>query len=80
MRLEQMYLNILDIDIEDLVAKVEQDSLVRASTLEQCQKLTMLPKGKSNTVRLSDEEKAVLKALGLTQKDLKALMNGGGNE
>lgn len=80
MKLHQMYQNILNLDINTIAIKVEKESVVRSAAISAVSKNDNAPKEKSNSMRLSAEEKAVLKALGLTQKDLKSLMSGGGNE
>jgi hypothetical protein len=78
-----MYHNVLNYSLEALTAKVEEDSVVRRAALDRVtSKNNTTPKARaaSSTSKLSDQEKAILKALGLSLKDVKALANGGSNE
>lgn len=73
MRLDQMYKNVLNIPLEDLIAIVEEASAIRHTLLLQStSKIDKTPKER-DTTKLSDSEKAILKALGLKPKDIKAL-------
>lgn len=73
MRLDQMYVNVLSIPLEDLTAIVEEASAIRHTLLLQSMsKIDKTPKER-DTTKLSDSEKAILKALGLKPKDIKAL-------
>lgn len=73
MRLDQMYKNVLSIPLEDLTAIVEEMSAIRHTLLLQStSKIDKTPKER-DTTKLSDSEKAILKALGLKPKDIKAL-------
>lgn len=73
MRLDQMYKNVLNIPLEDLTAIVEEMSAIRHTLLLQStSKIDKTPKER-DTPKLSDSEKAILKALGLKPKDIKAL-------
>ena len=73
MRLDQMYVNVLSIPLEDLTAIVEEMSAIRHTLLLQStSKIDKTPKER-DTTKLSDSEKAILKALGLKPKDIKAL-------
>lgn len=73
MRLDQMYVNVLSIPLEDLTAIVEEASAIRHTLLLQStSKIDKTPKER-DTTKLSDSEKAILKALGLKPKDIKAL-------
>ena len=73
MRLDQMYKNVLSIPLEDLTSMVEEASAIRHTLLLQStSKIDKTPKER-DTTKLSDSEKAILKALGLKPKDIKAL-------
>lgn len=73
MRLDQMYKNVLSIPLEDLILMVEEASAIRHTLLLQStSKIDKTPKER-DTPKLSDSEKAILKALGLKPKDIKAL-------
>jgi len=77
MKLNQMYRNVLDFTLEALTIKVEEDSLKRdAMLIEAMTKIAVAPRAKSIVSTLSEQEKAILKALGLTQKDVKTLQGG----
>ena len=83
MRLGQMYHNVLNYSLEALTAKVEEESVVRRAALDRVtSKNDTTPKSRaaSSVNKLSDQEKAILKALGLSMRDVKALASGGGNE
>jgi hypothetical protein len=72
--------NVLDLDFESLVAKVEEDSARRDLRLAEAAKIDVSEKkgrSQSNTLNLSAQEKAILKALGLSIKATKSLMSGG---
>lgn len=71
MKLHQMYHNVLNYSLEALIAKVEEDSVKRATLLAQSMQNNYISPKQSS--RLSDQEKAILKALGLSMKDVKAL-------
>jgi hypothetical protein len=79
MRLEQMYQNVLSLDFNALVLKVEQDSIKRDRMLQEVTKIDATPSRKSGEakLKLSDEDKSILKALGLSMKDIKTLKYGG---
>jgi hypothetical protein len=71
MKLNQMFTNVLNLTFDDLVIKVEQDSERRTISITSAMsKIDVAPTTKA---RLSDQEKAILKALGLSMKDVKAL-------
>jgi hypothetical protein len=73
MRLNQMYRNVLSIPLEELTIIVEEMSAIRHTLLLQSMsKIDKTPKER-DTPKLSDSEKAILKALGLKPKDIKAL-------
>lgn len=73
MRLDKMFSNVLDFTLEQLTTKVEIESAIRAEKIQQAEsKIDFAPKAKA-TVKLDDHERAILKALGLTMKDLKLL-------
>jgi hypothetical protein len=73
MRLNQMYRNVLSIPLEELTIIVEEMSAIRHTLLLQStSKIDKTPKER-DTPKLSDSEKAILKALGLKPKDIKAL-------
>ncbi len=72
MRLENMYTNVLSLSLEALTLKVEIDSERRSAMIaESMQKIDI--GDKKSVARLTDSEKAILKALGLSAKDIKAL-------
>lgn len=73
MRLEQMYPNVLTFSFEELVLKVEQDSAIRADALAQSVGKNHIDEAKVSSEKLSESDKAILKALGLKVKDLKTL-------
>lgn len=74
MRLNQMYRNVLGLSLEELIVKVEEDSVKRAAFLaEVVSKIDMPRTTKSSSTKLSEQEKAILKALGLSMKDVKNL-------
>ena len=74
MRLEQMFKNVLDYSLEALTLKVEEYSARRAERIMQSMsKIYIAPKAQSSSTKLSDAEKGILKALGLSIKDIKAL-------
>lgn len=73
MRLEQMYPNVLTFSFEELVLKVEQDSAIRADALAQSVGKNNIDEAKVSSEKLSESDKAILKALGLKVKDLKTL-------
>jgi hypothetical protein len=77
MRLEQMRRNVLMLSLEEATAVVESISKQRAQRLQEYTSA----KERESPIRttLSPEEKAILKALGLTMKDVKALKEGGLN-
>lgn len=73
MRLDKMYRNVLSIPLEELTTIVEEMSAIRHTLLVQStSKIDKTPKER-DTPKLSDSEKAILKALGLKPKDIKAL-------
>lgn len=72
MKLNQMYTNILDISFEALVHKVEQESEQRKNFI--LQSMTKIDGAdKKVSTKLNESEKAILKALGLSMKDIKML-------
>jgi hypothetical protein len=74
MQLNKMFKNVLDYTLEALTIKVEEDSVKRTDRIMQSMSKIDVPlKQKSSAVRLSDVEKGILKALGLSMKDVKAL-------
>jgi crotonobetainyl-CoA:carnitine CoA-transferase CaiB-like acyl-CoA transferase len=74
MKLEQMYHNILNYGLSALTVKVEEDSIVRSALLEAMSKIDTAPKStRSSAPKLSEEEKSILKALGLSLADVKKL-------
>jgi crotonobetainyl-CoA:carnitine CoA-transferase CaiB-like acyl-CoA transferase len=67
-----MYTNILDLSFEALVHKVEQESERRKNFI--LQSMTKIDGAdKKASTKLNESEKAILKALGLSIKDIKAL-------
>ena len=70
MKLNQMYRNVLTYTMEELVAKIEEDSIVRA---ERIQSMSKIDASGAKKARLDDAEKAILKSLGLSMKDIKSL-------
>lgn len=82
MRLERMYQNILLLDFEELVAKVENDSIKRDNALKAAMTnfdisaaIPRKTRTKEPAIQMSAEEKAVMKSLGLSLKDMMALIN-----
>lgn len=73
MRLNQMFTNVLSLSFSDLVTKVIKDSAKRKTALEQSMSKNDFTPKKTSAPRLSDEEKSILKALGLSAKTLKQL-------
>ena len=75
MKLNQMYRNVLDFTLEALTFKVEEDSLKREAMLNEATAKNVIASTRPRSVisTLSDQEKAILKALGLTAKSLKTL-------
>ena len=74
MKLNQMYKNVLSYVLTELITKIEEDSLKREAMLnEATAKNVIAARPKSVISTLSDQEKAILKALGLTAKSLKTL-------
>ena len=75
MKLNQMYQNVLSFSLENLITKVEKDSLIRDAALKEAMtKIAVAPiKSGSITSSLNEAEKAILKALGLTPKAIKQL-------
>jgi hypothetical protein len=76
MRLEQMYHNVLNYGLEALAEKIAEESVTRTALLESMSKIDTAPRSRSSVPKLSDEEKAILKALGLTPAALKKLKGG----
>ena len=72
MKLNQMYTNVLDLSFEALVYKVEQETEQRKNFILQSMTKNDVD-GKKLSEKLSDAEKAILKALGLNSKTIKAL-------
>ena len=70
MKLNQLYRNVLSMTFDELELKVMADSEVRTQMIEATTKI--VPAGTAKA-RLNDSEKAILKALGLSMKDVKAL-------
>jgi hypothetical protein len=73
MKLEQLRVNVLSLTMSELITKVMNDSSIRDARLIQSMSKIDTAESKVRTERLSSEEKAILKALGLTAKDIKAL-------
>jgi hypothetical protein len=78
MRLEQLYTNVLDISSDELLILVEQNALRRASILSEKSKIDTTSSRVS--ISLSPQEKSILKALGLSLKDIKTLKEAAGKE
>jgi tetrahydromethanopterin S-methyltransferase subunit H len=70
MKLEQMYRNVLDMNFAELELKVMADSDIRARMIAATSKNDIAVSSKT---RLSDQEKAILKSLGLNMKTVKSL-------
>jgi hypothetical protein len=68
-----MYRNILNMSLEELEEKVRSDSDIRCSRIQAMAKITIAPKSRAPTQRLTDEEKLLLKVLGITPRTLKSL-------
>lgn len=74
MKLESMRRNVLTYTLADLIVKVEEDSIKRTSSIESMSYIDNAKKSKaSRTEALTESEKMILKALGLTPKSIKAL-------
>lgn len=73
MKLEQLRVNVLSLTMSELITKVMNDSSIRDARLIQSMSKIDTAESKVRTERLSSEEKAILKALGLTAKAIKAL-------
>jgi len=73
MKLEQLRVNVLSLTMSELITKVMHESSIREARLVQSMSKFDLAEPKARTERLSPEEKAILKALGLTAKDIKNL-------
>jgi hypothetical protein len=73
MKLEQLRVNVLSLTMSELITKVMNDSSIREARLVQSMSKFDLAETKVRTPSLSPEEKAILKALGLTAKDIKNL-------
>jgi hypothetical protein len=82
MKLSQMFHNVLNYSLEALTTKVEEDSERRSVMLAEHAKIEpSSPKtSRNSSLSLSTEEKALLKALGLSMKSVKTMMQGGVNE
>lgn len=74
MKLEQMYTNVLSLTLEELTVKVSRDSLVRTERLQAMSKNDT--PAKKTDLGLTDAEKAMIKSLGLSMKDIKILQGG----
>jgi phage I-like protein len=77
MRLENMRINVLSLTHEALVASVEEARIKRVNDIQSMSNFDFdgekPAKRKTGVPVLSAEEKAILKSLGLTAKDLKAM-------
>lgn len=80
MKLSEMFVNVLDLDFDALVAKVEKDSVVRDNALEAAGSKfdidgTKKKVEKPKVPKMTVQEKAIMKALGLNLKDVQTLVN-----
>jgi hypothetical protein len=75
MKIEQMYKNVLSMTLEELTVKVSADSIIRSARLQEMSK-NDIPAKKTSDLGLSDAEKAMIKMLGLSMKDIKILQGG----
>ena len=73
MRLENLYPNFAKICAEEQAAYIASYRLKRAQDLVIEPKQKKVRSGKGSKIELSDEEKALMKLLGLKQKDVLAL-------
>ena len=81
MRLQDMYPNVLTYTLEELIEKVERDNLKRAARLEEMTNIAVSERKRApSSSTLTPQEKAILKALGLTMKDVKALQTENAND
>lgn len=74
MRLEKMFKNVLSYSYDELLEHIEKVNRVRSERLQAMSKIDV-PEKKISSNKLSDSDKAILKALGLSMKDLKGLIN-----
>lgn len=79
MILTQMYQNVLELDFETLVLKVEKDSEVRDIRLVEAMSKFDISgeinkREKKESLGLSAQEKAILKSIGLNVKDTQTLI------
>lgn len=72
MKLNQMYTNVLDLNFAELELKVMADSEIRNRLIQSYQSMSKNDVA-VKTTRLDDSEKAILKALGLSLRDIKIL-------
>ncbi len=75
MKLYKLFPNFTELSYSERVEFLRSYRVKRAKELEE-----NIKNKKGSRVTLSDEEKALIKALGITQKDLKALKGSIENE
>jgi len=68
MKLEMMFKNVLDYSYEDLLVSIEERNKIRSQRIQAMSK-NDVPEKKVSANKLSDGDKAILKALGLSMKD-----------
>ena len=80
MRLEDLYPNFGNMNIEEQAVYVTQYRHKRAEDLQVFAPARVSKKPKQNKLELTTEEKLLMKALGLKQKDMLALKSSVGEE
>jgi hypothetical protein len=78
-RLEQLYKNFGSSSVEDQTAYIVEYRLKRAKDLETIPKSKPTTTSKKVTYDLTDEEKALMKLLGIKKRDLEALRSATSN-
>jgi hypothetical protein len=78
-RLEQLYKNFGSSSVEDQTAYIVEYRLKRAKDLETIPKSKPSTTSKKISYELTDEEKALMKMLGLKKKDIEALRSATSN-
>ena len=79
MRLEQLYKNFGSSSVEDQTAYIVEYRLKRAKDLETIPKSKPSTTSKKISYELTDEEKALMKLLGIKKRDLEALRSATSN-
>jgi hypothetical protein len=78
-RLEQLYKNFGSSSVEDQTAYIVEYRLKRAKDLETIPKSKPSTTSKKISYELTDEEKALMKLLGIKKRDLEALRSATSN-